>query len=75
MLLSFRQINQSSLNFDELCLQEMKRVLAEVCFKRLRKFQVFENGFDRPTTLLPGLVGVFLTCICVPDVLIALLYM
>ena len=63
-----------------MCLQEMKRLICrKVCLKRLTKFKE-KKKFDRPTTLLPGSVGSFLTCICmmnfrVPDaVLIVLRY-
>ena len=60
MLLSFRQINQSSLNFDGLCVcKQRKGYLQKSLFKQLAKFQVKKKRFDRPTRLLPGLVGSF----------------
>ena len=79
-LLSFRQINQSSLNFDgSVSASNEKVICRKVCFKRLTKFQVKKKGFDGPTRLLPGSVGFFNVHMYdefhVPDVLIVLLYM
>ena len=75
-LLSFRQINQSSLNFDELCLQATKRLFAE----KLTKFQVIKKKclIGLQDSYQGGLVlfDVHLYDeFHVPDVLIVLLYM
>ena len=44
-LLSFRQINQSSLNFDGLCVcKQRKGYLQKSLFKQLAKFQVKKKG-------------------------------
>ena len=45
MLLSFRQINQSLLNFDGLCVcKQRKGYLQKSLFKQLAKFQVKKKG-------------------------------
>ena len=81
-LLSFRQINQSSLNFDGLCVCKQEKVVCrKVCFKRLTKFQVKKKRFDRPTlqdSYQDRLVLFNMHMydeFHVPDVLIVLLYM
>ena len=71
ILLNFRQINQSSLNLDRLCVcKQMKRLITrKVCFEQLTEFQVKKTS-DRPsnlhldandfaTRLLTGSVGSF----------------
>ena len=55
-----------------------KVICRRVCFKQLAKFQVKKKRFDRPTRLLPGLVGSFINVhmydeFHVPDVLTVLL--
>ena len=80
-LLSFRQINQSSLNFDGLCVcKQRKGYLQKSLFEAVNKIpSEKEKGFARPTRLLPGSVGFCNVHMYdefhVPAVLIVLLYM
>ena len=50
MLLSFRQINQLSLNFDGLCVcKQLKGCLQKSLFYAVNKIQVKKKRFNRPT--------------------------